>query len=978
MLQGYREDLGYALLPPRPPGGRFWPEIAAGVAAQREAAEQAARVAEAEAAAADGANADAPAGGEAAAAPAAAPAADQPSVPAPATAAAAAAGVQPQQQAAGKAQPQFFAVVSSFAAEEESVQAARLGARYGVPVTTFTDLVLDAGELASERPGEQFEHGKRTFGDFLYEELIGWELEGGAAGKDESAATQRPYAGLPVEQLEPLITRAIGAALRQPAYANGVIIQGLRCEFAPAHLATRALLMHLGLEKVSLASAAGGAEVAVRKGDTPLWFVALNISMEDAEARRRAKLTPEQAEAEQAAEATTAQAAATAGKSRPKSASKPAAPAKGRKGAMEAPKEVVIPEGISRELGTQWLEHDAARATAKEELLAEHPDSAVKVRSWALGVQQMDPSAVHDAITGVRFNFDKFECAMPAASSDTDRIAPPYILQVVRKPAPRKARKAGSLFKLLSVLPPDPEAAAAAAAAAMEAARPASGKGRTSAAAKGKKGEAPPAPPPEASERIVPCSRWVLQPGESAAARLEFTSAEVADVESKLALEVYSGDNKLEVPVRATCARPSISADPKVAFTRCVKARPGPEGEAAVRRQWIINRKRFEFGPLLVGASASGEQRPTEHSTVVKLKNDGRFDVNAVLVMQSAWQPPSATDAAAAGVKGGKAAPAAKPKGGKGGDESASVQQGPFIIEPASVAIKQGETAEVTVWCFPTEVGDVTDTLMCIMENQPQPVQFPMAACGTKTAVTVRLESDPEPIEGSPEAAAAADEAAKAAAAAAAKPGAKGGKGAKAAELAVPAQPANKLLARGVVFQRMVPGRKEVQGFAITNTSRLPVTWALVATGGGVKLADEFTFFFKDDKGRLQRIANRAPMGTLKAFDKTSVFVEYESKPLTGDDEAKGFKEVAAELTLEVRDPRKALAQTEAIKLHGETYVVKVDLACGGGGDCLDFGKLRVRHPAVHCISSFRLIVNSLSDRCAQMWVSQGSTGRIQ
>jgi hypothetical protein len=980
--QGYQEELGYALLPPRPPGAPFWPEITAGLAAQCDAAAKAAQEeavrAAAAAAAAEAAAIAAPAADAAAADPAAqaadapgAKAAGKPAARKPAAEKSAAgkpasgkpAGAPAEAAESAEAVPDaeaavpepaeatepsvpepaasppapVFAMVASFAAEEEAEQSARFAARYGVPVATFTDLILDAGDLEAEHEGEAFEGGKRTFGDCLYEELIGWQRE----GDDESAAPPpRPYRSLPAEKLEPLVARALRAALQQPCYARGCIIQGLRCEFAPAGAAVRALIEHLGLEVSAVPAAAGSdaGAATVWTGANKFWFVPLDMSVEDAEARRRAQLTPEQLDAE-AAVAAAAAAPSAKGKTPPKKA---AAPAKGKKGAaVEEEKAPVIPEGINPELGARYFEHDGALRAVRAALLAEHPESAVRVRSAQLGAACVDSAALHDAITGARFEYDRFECVMPPAEADKQLVAPPYVLQVVRKPAPRKPRKAGELFKLLAVQPADPAAADAARAAA---ATPPKGASKPTANSKKDEAVAPPAPP-EPAERTVEQSRWVLAPGEAATARLQFTSAEVTDVDTKIGFEVYSGESKIEVPVRATCAHPSISADPKDVFARRVRVRPGSAGDAAIRRQYVTNRKRFEFGPLLVGTAPVGEgaPRPAEHSAVFCIKNDGRFDVNATLAIKSAYRAPTRVDAAlAAGGKGAKAPAKPPAQGGKSAAEEAP-PSGPFTVEPTTLALKVGETGEVTVWCFPTDAGEVQDALLCMVENKPEPVEFPMAAFGTVPAVTVRLDGDEPPPaqtegEGQDGTAAAAAAALAAGAEPQSPPKGKGVRAKGSDATAAPARPANKLLDEGVVFSRLVPGRKEMRSFKVTNTSRLPVSWALAPPQ---KVPVEFSFHSKDDKGRYKRLGTVG--GTLKALESALVHVEFASQPLEGDALAKHAKAVEAELKLEVRDGRKSVAQTKAIRLRGETYTVGADVAYAGGGDCVNFGKLRVR-----------------------------------
>lgn len=99
-----------------------------------------------------------------------------------------------------------------------------------------------------------------------------------------------------------------------------------------------------------------------------------------------------------------------------------------------------------------------------------------------------------------------------------------------------------------------------------------------------------------------------------------------------------------------------------------------------------------------------------------------------------------ATPPAAVGGKGGGgAAPAA---GGDGGDSgtgdhggdgqeiSGSSKRKTFYVEPETLELAIGETAEVRVWAFPTEARVYKDTLIACLTDNPRPVLFPVSCSG--------------------------------------------------------------------------------------------------------------------------------------------------------------------------------------------------------------------------------------------------------
>jgi hypothetical protein len=81
---------------------------------------------------------------------------------------------------------------------------------------------------------------------------------GGAAGSRPGSATSPQTA-----EFQALVLRALTAALAQPQYAKGIIVDGVSCPWLPAAAAAKCLLMALGLSlEGGLPTAAATEEAA--------------------------------------------------------------------------------------------------------------------------------------------------------------------------------------------------------------------------------------------------------------------------------------------------------------------------------------------------------------------------------------------------------------------------------------------------------------------------------------------------------------------------------------------------------------------------------------------------------------------------------------------------------------------------------------------------------------------------------------------
>eukprot|EP01028_Stygiella_incarcerata_P012050 TRINITY_DN7246_c0_g1_i2.p1 TRINITY_DN7246_c0_g1~~TRINITY_DN7246_c0_g1_i2.p1 ORF type:complete len:3099 (+),score=817.41 TRINITY_DN7246_c0_g1_i2:4292-13588(+) len=150
------------------------------------------------------------------------------------------------------------------------------------------------------------------------------------------------------------------------------------------------------------------------------------------------------------------------------------------------------------------------------------------------------------------------------------------------------------------------------------------------------------------------------------------------------------------------CAFPSISDEPRSVFYRTARARPSQAGKY-VQKQYVLSDKVFDFGPLLIGKS--GEDAPEEMASAFvsnfRITNTGVFPCNVILAFSN------------------------------------SSEDTPFVVEPESIHLEKDETKEITVSAYPSDVGSHENTLVCLIDDNPFPVTFPLACLGTKPEISL-------------------------------------------------------------------------------------------------------------------------------------------------------------------------------------------------------------------------------------------------
>ena len=782
----------------------------------------------------------------------------------------------------------FIAAVCCFESSTEDQQAELLSQRYQVPCTTLTDLVLDAGELEDI---DESDASGRSFGDMLYDTLIGWEHE---QTEDANALHQGspPYERLSSAQVSALLGRAFELVIQQPKFSKGFILKGVQCEFAEPLIAMQQLLAALDISRTTTDASEG--TLPLWKGRKSFWFADLQMSVHTAQERHMQDLSEQEKEAAQQriAEAEDKRAAAVLAATTPPKGKKTS----GRKGAAEVVEAPQHPPGIDPQFGVLFAKYSQQKQSVEKYLQTTDQDPCVKMRCIPMAAEQLTSDDVHQQIVGAQFVLDVFHNVMPRVEADKTRIAPPFFLHVLRKPSIRKPNPSAAHFTLMDA--PSDSAAAQ-----------------------------------DAAEGVVSKrSRWILQPGQTKTIFVQFQSDDVLDATAKLQFQAYTGEDKADVTLRASCAFPQICADPQLLFAKSKKIKVGQE-EIQFKQCYIPNRSRFQFGAVLAGVTVPQNLRDVhcDHTALLKVENNGRFDARVSFAIKStkAAQDNVEDTVGAKGGKGKKGAPVAPPV------ESC------FSVLPSVLEIARGETASVKLLCFPTELGEIYDAVICTVDDNPEPMEYAVMATGEDAKVSVICEGQSETARETPPA----------------TPPAGKGKSATPPKGAKNLPPPLDDNVGKICFERLLPGRKSLKYFTITNKSRLPVHWICPDTDA---LPEEFKILDKDDKGKFQPLS--VVGGLLSAGEAKTVYVEFSAAELQLTKEEQDLsKPVEYSLKFMIQDEKRLCPQNLAhtVSLTAETYQIDASITYPEDELLVNFGSVKVCYTQLMVSNGVQCIVST-------------------
>ncbi len=196
--------------------------------------------------------------------------------------------------------------------------------------------------------------------------------------------------------------------------------------------------------------------------------------------------------------------------------------------------------------------------------------------------------------------------------------------------------------------------------------------------------------------------RWIIPQFGELLLRLRFTSEEVGQFDQTLNFEVAGTRRRYQLHCRGVCTFPRITSEPRVVFPGRKKARES--ANEIVHKKWLLSEEIFEFGPLLVGNNRERvrEGKFPEFTESLTIQNGSPLDAEvSFCFLDEAQAAAGAADSC-------------------------------FYLEPAEMSLRPMEVKTLKIYATPKEPRAYTDTLVCCVKENPEPVLFRVACSGQK------------------------------------------------------------------------------------------------------------------------------------------------------------------------------------------------------------------------------------------------------
>ncbi|KAI3371721.1 hypothetical protein L3Q82_024292, partial [Scortum barcoo] len=206
--------------------------------------------------------------------------------------------------------------------------------------------------------------------------------------------------------------------------------------------------------------------------------------------------------------------------------------------------------------------------------------------------------------------------------------------------------------------------------------------------------------------RVFVCSpttfRWIVPANSEVVLKIWFYSESPGKFEQTFNFELLGTQRNYQLLCTGLCTYPTISRDYMTLFALSKKV---PQMTEGIQKTYVIKPGYFEFGPLLCGKTRDRykENKYLENSERLVIHNNSGLEAEVQFCFQN------------------------------------DTKDTTFLLDPPSMTLKPDQKQELTVWAYPTKLGQMKDSVVCHIKDNPELVIINFSCWGVRTEL--ELES---------------------------------------------------------------------------------------------------------------------------------------------------------------------------------------------------------------------------------------------
>ncbi|XP_025759455.1 hydrocephalus-inducing protein homolog isoform X1 [Oreochromis niloticus] len=194
---------------------------------------------------------------------------------------------------------------------------------------------------------------------------------------------------------------------------------------------------------------------------------------------------------------------------------------------------------------------------------------------------------------------------------------------------------------------------------------------------------------------ILTAFRWVVPAGGEAVLKIWFYSESPGTFKHTFNFEIVGTRRLNQLICRGVSTYPSISSDYTTVFPHSKKVTQTKE---LLPKTYVIKPGYFEFGPLLCGKTRDRykENRYPENSEKLVIHNNSCLEAEVQFSFKHDMQATT------------------------------------YLLDPPAMTLKPNQKQELMLWSYPTKVGQMKDSLICQIKDNPELVVIELSCWGVR------------------------------------------------------------------------------------------------------------------------------------------------------------------------------------------------------------------------------------------------------